>query len=316
MMNTKLSNIVSIISNNRYNDYQHFQKNTPIILERYLAKRKFSKAFIDLLNLSKNIIKTPIKTVIKDPETILKIPIKTVIKHPKKQKNIISPKKINIKKKFNFTENTLFNKIIKEEDLYIIKVKKSRYDFYSEIFMKAIDKLFCVLPDEESISYLKDIKYKILETFNKKNLYKMHNYSTKNFKKSDLDDVFANNKPIKFSMLKVFADVFHCNLVYLEKDTINFITRFVDNLAIIVLNEDERYIYCLRTKNKNTYIRAESIKKYFNVNQILNAVELEKQSLEKLQNFSRMKNIDYKKKGKTKKINKTKKELIDELIKI
>ena len=144
----------------------------------------------------------------------------------------------------------------------------------------------------------------------------MHNYSTKNFKKSDLDDVFANNKPIKFSMLKVFADVFHCNLVYLEKDTINFITRFVDNLAIIVLNEDERYIYCLRTKNKNTYIRAESIKKYFNVNQILNAVELEKQSLEKLQNFSRMKNIDYKKKGKTKKINKTKKELIDELIKI
>ena len=54
----------------------------------------------------------------------------------------------------------------------MVKVSKTKYDPYSEVFMKAIDKLYCVLPKEESINYLKKIKYKVVEDFNKKNIYK------------------------------------------------------------------------------------------------------------------------------------------------
>lgn len=303
-MKNKLTNILSIICNNRYNSYDHLQNKCQVVLTSYSCKSKFSKLFNDLLKLCKNIKH--------ETYVINKPPIKKIV-----TKKIPQPvTKLNIKKIYNFTNNTLFNVIIKDLDLYMIKVNKMRYDVYSEIFMKAVDKLYCVLPKEESIGYLKKIKYSVIEEFNKKNLYKLYNYSPKNFKKSELDDVFGNNKPIKFSMLKIFADVFNCNLIYLENNNVEFITKFVDNLAVIIITEDASHVYCLRTKDKSGYIRAEQLIEKFKINRKLNKTELTEMPLNKLQNFSRMKNIDYKKQGKTKKINKTKQELIDELYRL
>jgi len=306
-MNKKLTDIISIIDNNRYNNYEYLQKNTKIILDSSIVKHRFTKLFNDLLQLCKNVKRykpSITEPVIEEKKTVSKI------EHPLKSTPVIG--KI-IRKIPNFTQNALFNVLMKKYDLYMIKVRKVRYDPYSEVFMKAVDKLYCVLPQEESINYLKKVKYEVVEEFNKKNIYKMFNYSAKHFKKSELDDIFGNNKPVRLSMLKVFADVFNCNLIYLENTTIKFITKFVDNLAIVVLTEDRDNIYCLRTKGVNSYIRSEILKESLGVNIKLYAEQLTKTPLDKLQNLSRMKNIDHKKQGKTKKINKTRQELIDEI---
>ena len=303
-MNKKISSIISIIGNNRYNNYEHFQKNTTILLPTNIVKQRFSKLFLDLLHICKNI----------------KNDKKIVIRRTDSEKNVTSliPPNIvkRITKKSKFTNNKLFNDIINKYDFYMVKVSKTKYDPYSEVFMKAIDKLYCVLPKEESINYLKKIKYKVVEDFNKKNIYKLYNYSAKHFKKSELDDIFGNNKPVRLSMLKVFADVFNCNLVYLEDSVVKFITKFVDNLAIIVIMEDKDHVYCLRTKKSDCYIRSETLRGELGVNIKLYSDKLAKTPLGELQNLSRMKNIDYKKHGKTKKINKTRQELIDELCRI
>jgi len=315
-MNKKLADIISIISNNRYNNYEHLQKNTKILLEPQLIKTSFTEVFKELLHLCKNVkinkneksTHIPNKTVNK---TVSKTVSKTVNKIIQLPKNSIFRQKIP-----NFTNNKLFNILIKKYNLYMIKVSKTRYDPYSEICMKALDKVYCVLPKEESISYLKKIKYRVVEDFNKKNIYRLYNYSSKHFKKSELDDIFSNNRPIRPSMLKVFADVFNCNLVYLENSNVKFITKFVDNLAMIIITEDQNNIYCLRTKKSHGYIRSEILKEDLGVNINFYSEKLAKTSLDVLQNLSRMKNINCKKQGKTKKINKTRQELIDELCRL
>lgn len=317
-MNKKLSNIISIIKNNRYNNYEHLQKNATVLIKSNAAIPRFSKLFNDLLQLSKKVKQNAYSIT---TEFKKKIPFKKTNVSNSNKKHLSFPKPITVVKSIvkkipAFTNNAFFNTIIKKYDLYMVKVSKSRYDPYAEILMKALDRIYCVLPKEESISYLKKIKYEVVKEFNKKSLYKLYNYSPKHFKKSDLDDIFGNNKPVRPSMLKVFADVFNCNLVYLENYEVKFITKFVDNLALIVITEDINNIYCLRTKDTSGYIRSEILRDALGVNIKLYSDKLAKIPLGKLQNLSRMKNIDYKKPGKTKKINKTRQELIDELCQI
>jgi hypothetical protein len=312
-MNKKLTHIISIIKNNRYNNYEHLQKNAAMLIKSTAATHRFSKLFNDLLQLSKKVKQnTRVHNTI---ELKKKADLKKPIKHTPVSQPIPLVKTI-IKKIPAFTNNPLFNTLMTKYDLYMVKVNKSRYDPYAEILMKALDRIYCVLPKEESISYLKKIKYEVVKEFNKKSIYKLYNYSPKHFKKSDLDDIFGNNKPVRASMLKVFADVFNCNLVYLENYEVKFITKFVDNLALIVITEDINNIYCLRTKNASGYIRSETLRDALGVNIKLYSDKLAKIPLGKLQNLSRMKNLDYKKPGKTKKINKTRQELIDELCRI
>ena len=308
-MNKKLTDIISIIRNNRYNSYNDAQKNSPVSLIPKVSKYKFTKLFNDLLQLGKHIKHVrPIGNKKHVERTINNKIAQTQIVPPviKKTVRIIS----------KFTNNALFNVLIKQFDFYMIKVRKTHYDFYSEIFMKALDKLYCLLPKEESLNYLKKIKYNVIDEFNKKHFYKLYNYSPKHFKKSELDDIFGNNKLVRFNMLKVFADVFNCNLIYLENSSIKFITKFVDNSAVVILTEDDGHVYCLRTKDKRGYIRSSNLKKVLGVDIKLYPEKLTKTPLSELQNLSRMKNIDYKKQGKTKKINKTREELIDELCRL
>ena len=320
-MNKKLNNILSTIKNNRYNNFDSIQKNAPITLTKYLMGSKFTGLFNDLLKICKG-SRTHTDDSTKKEKRITKtdkVPHQPIVIYPINSTvpsivPSIAPSIVPSTIRYKFTPNLLFNKIIKDLDFYIIKVKKKRYDVYSEVFMKAIDKLYCILPEKESINYLKKIKYKVIEQFNKKNLYKLFNYSAKDFKKSDLDDIFASNKPIKLSMLKVYANVFNCNLIYLNNKDILFMTRFVDNLTTVILTEDTDCIYCLRNKNKNSFIRGARLKEVLGINRSLLEKNISSMGLPALQNLSRMKNIDYKKDGKTRKINKTKQELISGLI--
>ena len=166
-----------------------------------------------------------------------------------------------------------------------------------------------------TIQHLKNIKYNVVENFNKHNLYKINNFSSKDFKKSDIDDVFANNKNITFNMLKIYGIVFQTNIIYIDKNDIQFMTNFIPNRVSIILTEDNDYLYSIKIRGV-PYIRGERLMNILDINRVIRHQNINSFNLKKLQNLCKMKNMDYRKMGKTKKINKTKEELVKELCNI
>lgn len=237
------------------------------------------------------------------------------VKKDNKQKTTKSYEKNT---QFSDTSNiNSINKIIQTNpDFSILSTKKiDNKDNYSLAFFRTIDSSFRLSQDERfNIEYIKKHKIKAIDVFNKQGFYKKFSYSSKDFKKSDLENAFAMNLNISLTMIKVYANIFRINFVYknVDDNVYSFMTRFEPNNATFLMIEDRNHIYTIFNK-KSTFIRGSELSSLLNLNIDYSSKSLEKLKLEDLQNIAKMKNKDIKKQGKTSKINKTKEELIQEI---
>lgn len=222
------------------------------------------------------------------------------------------------KKSFRKTErieksNILYlDNLTKNKDLKLIySVKKG--DYFSDIFFKSIDPLYDTLYYYEKKEYIKKFKLKIIDIFNKQLFYKKYDYSTKDFKKSDLDHYFTSNLPITLGMLKVYADVLSVNLIYKNTNNTNqYLNRFDPNRATVLIYESNDKIYSV--KSSTTYVRGIILKNFIKFDQKPIKEILQKMKINELHNIARMLNLSTKKKGKVGKINKKKDDLIEEIL--
>jgi len=300
-MYKKLNNILNTISKNNYNNYDDLQVDTTIFVKEYSLNKTFSVGFKKILKFSKEVKFGP--EIKLRTNKVTDIQIKTTT--PQKKRVIKSTKIL--------TKNIIYNKLLENQKHFTTKISKKNYDAYSEVFFKSIDNQLCVLPKIEYIGYLKKMKQNIVVDFNKENYYKLYNYSSKYFKKSDIDDVFVNNKAVSIRMLRVYADVLCINLIYIQNGDIDFINPYRNNFVTVVIYEGSEYLYSI--KSLNSFIRGSEIKSILIKYIKLEPRHLNRLSLDRLQNLSRMQNLDYKKDGKTRKINKTREELIGQLSK-
>ena len=217
------------------------------------------------------------------------------------QSNIQLPKSIQIYKEYDF-----------------IKIDKSINDCYTQLFMRSVDPVFKSIRDRKFIYHtLKNIKIKVIDIFNKQDLYKKYEFSTKDFKKSDLEEKCMSNQPLTINMVKVIACILDVNLIYknldLDKAKYQYMTAFLENRATILMFEYNNQLFSIQSKNNN-YIRGSELLKYLNFKKIYTEIEISKFNLDEIQNISKMKNINIKKDGKSGKINKKKDELIKEIV--
>ena len=184
--------------------------------------------------------------------------------------------------------------------------------------MKSIDPIFRSLSDKKYIeNLLKHLKIKLIDIFNKQEFYQKYEFSTKDFKKSELEETFMTNLPITLYMLKIFANIFDTNLIYKnlnqDKSTYQYLNNFISNRVTVILFDYDNKIFSIVPKNGN-YIRGEDLAKYLGYKNSFTEPDLLKCNLDKIQNLSKMKNICIKKQGKTGKINKKKEDLIKEIL--
>lgn len=283
-MNFKLKNLTKNLSHIPYYDYSNLQTKGLSQIIKYLPVSKFTQNLKEIINHVK-----------KELVTISKKVIRTPIQNKKKDYKVC----------------TLFNRILNNEDVYLIKQSKDTIDPYTRVFMCALDSQIRFMNSHEFNKYIKPAKYTFITEFNTNNYYSKYNYSPKNFKKSDLDDIFANNKPLPLNMLCIIANVLSVNLVYINTSNLpEYFTNFIEDWVTIVIFETNSDIFTIHSK-KTQYIRGVDIKKYINIP----FSSLSDRSMPELHNLCRMKNIEYKKMGKTKKINKLKCELVCDLLK-
>ena len=222
--------------------------------------------------------------------------------------------------KYKYQNNIYsINKIIeKQPDLGVFVHKKNNYlDNYSLSIFKTLDSKIRNSSDRVYNNlYLKNMKIKCIDIFNKQQYYKKYSYSSKDFKKSDLENVFSMNLSITLPMIKVYANIFGFNIIYKDIDSkYQYFTRFIKENCTILMVEDNSNIYTLYDKSQ-MFIRGITLSNILEINKKFDEKNLSKSKLCEIQNIAKMKNIDVKKNGKTGKINKTKQELIDEIIKI
>jgi len=210
---------------------------------------------------------------------------------------------LSLKKKDKFNE---YKKIIKR--------KRKLEDNYTILILKYLDSEFNLFRNEEDIeNYLKSFKLSIIDEFVKKNIYSKYNYSIKDFKKSDADELLVNNRIIPRKMTKIFGDVLDLNLVFINKGETEFITSFLqERVTIVIIEEDDQYETII--KNDNQYFRGSELFSKLKIS--FNVYELEKENLCYIQNLARMYNLNIKKEGKIKYVNKLKAELIQEIMEI
>jgi hypothetical protein len=209
------------------------------------------------------------------------------------------------------------NKILSKNSSFGILTHpiNTRYDNYSLAFFKTIDSTFRNSNDYYyNSNHLKQMKVKVIDIFNKQSFYKKFSYSSKDFKKSDLDNTFAMNLHITRNMLKVYCNVFRINFVYKTIESgFQFLTRFDKNNATLILLEDKNALYTVYNKS-STFIRGSELSDVLEINKKYTESTLNKMKLDELQNIAKKNDKDVKKQGKTSKINKTKEEIISELI--
>ena len=201
----------------------------------------------------------------------------------------------------------ILNNII-DDNMMIIELSKTD-DYYSNIFFSSICSDFSILSIDEKKDFIKKIKLEIITKFSKENYcYRDCDYSTKLFKKSELDEVFSFNKNITVSMLKVYADVFNTNCVYIYNNNIEFLNKFNKSNATILVEETNQKIYTL-VKPKS-YIRGSECEE-LGINAQFSKSTLSTFKLDKLQNIAKMYNLNIRKKGKVGKVNISRDELIE-----
>lgn len=334
--NNKFKYLVDELKNkNRNYLIDEFQKNSSQKLfyqESKFIKKELHLLFKKIIKSNKNSNLNEIPQLVKENKKlsndnlIIKRKNRPIIENPidsinleKRQENTLSipelkdDMNLNEKKKYTHSNLSKFS-----EKFNIIEYVKTNHDIYSIILCKYIDPIFRNYKDKNTINdYLKHFKIKIIDIFNKQDFYRNKFYSFKDFKKSDLDDIFINNKMISLSMIKVYCDVLNINLVYQHLDEavtkFNFMNNFISKRATLVLFENKSKLFIVTSLNKYL-IRGEDISNLLHINKKFSKQELEKYKLDDLQNISKMKNICIKKDGKISKINKLKEELIEEII--
>lgn len=204
--------------------------------------------------------------------------------------------------------NSTINKIKElNKDYYTFSITKDG-DYYSSSVFSYLSKVFNVAPETTKNEMLKDIKLDIITKFNKENYYKNYDYSIKHFKKSDADEKLSCNLPITSKMIKIYGDIFNINIVLINGDINEFVTKFNRNNATLVIEENSKNLIVLMTKQK--FIRGDELVDILQIDKKYDQKELEKSKLDVLQNIAKMKNINIRKAGKTGKINVKKEELI------
>ena len=318
LFNSKNSNNLNftIMSElNQKKNVKHSKTNT----NTYLNKgSKFDKNKPSKHNLNYNFDNLGNKTKFKhnsDITTPTDISISKSINHKYESKSNL--------KSIDFSNETHSNiqlpksiQIFKEYDF--IKIDKSINDCYTQLFMRSVDPVFKSIRDKKFIYHtLKNVKIKVIDIFNKQDLYKKYEFSTKDFKKSDLEEKCMSNQPLTINMVKVIACILDVNLIYknldLDKAKYQYMTAFLENRATILMFEYNNQLFSIQSKNKN-YIRGSELLKYLNFKKIYTEIEISKFSLDEIQNISKMKNINIKKDGKSGKINKKKDDLIKEIV--
>ena len=204
--------------------------------------------------------------------------------------------------------NTTINKLKElNKDYYTFSITKDG-DYYSSAVFSYLSKVFNVAPETTKNEMLKDIKLDIITKFNKENYYKNYDYSIKHFKKSDADEKLSCNLPITSKMIKIYGDIFNINIVLINGDINEFVTKFNRNNATLVIEENSKNLVVLMTKQN--FIRGEELVDILQIDKKYDQKELEKSKLDVLQNLAKMKNMNIRKAGKTGKINVKKEELI------
>jgi len=203
---------------------------------------------------------------------------------------------------------------IKEQDqnIFIIQLKKEG-DYLSKLFFSSLSNLFYMMNPIDQLQELKQIKSKLINTFNQENYYKEYDYSTKHFKKIEADDVFSNNRPITINMLKIYGDILNVNVVFIQSNKIDYITKFNIKNATVILSENNNLVYTYTSTLSPPFIRGSMLVDILCTNKKYSKNELEKKKLDELQNIAKMNNLNIKKMGKVSKINITKLELINML---
>jgi len=325
--NKGLNNIITSLSKIKYLSYEHIQLNAKVKLNYNNKRNTNSSLFKELIGYVKTKLSSHGKNhaqlsntnqyITKCNIVQQKIPQKVQQKIPQKVQQKI-PQKVQQKFIQNIVQKQnigapVFGDIMRDGLLQISLTKRSS-DFYSQIFFRAINDELDVFTDKEIVNYLKNIKYKVIEAFYAGDIYKRLDYSSKDFKKSELDNVFANNLSVSLRMLRVYGDVLKVNVVYIHSEGMSatFLTFYNKDKATVIIAEDNYSVYALRNK-VGGFIRGKEFYKYLYNKNNHSKDELDKFNISSLQNICKLRTIDYKKKGKTKRINKTKKELIEAL---
>ena len=314
--NKGLNNILDALSRIKYQSYEHIQLRAKVKLNCDNTKKpRHTSLFKELIGHIKTVLSSNSKSKNKTAPNTINNKLcqgKTILGH--------QPRKITIQhnahKTVVKTPGTVpaFKNIL-TNDMTQIALSKNRSDFYSQIFFQAINSELDVFTDKEMVNYIKDIKYKVTEAFYAGNIYKRLDYSPKDFKKSELDNIFANNLSVPLRMLRVYGDVFGANIVYINPESqFTFLTFYDKEKATVVITEDNYSIYTVRNK-VDCFIRGKEFYTYLYNKNNPGLDSLEKFNIVNLQNICKLRSVVYKKKGKTKRVNKTKKELISELFK-
>tara|TARA_B100001093_G_scaffold486382_1_gene521642 strand:+ start:3306 stop:4280 length:975 start_codon:yes stop_codon:yes gene_type:complete len=200
------------------------------------------------------------------------------------------------------------NKIINEISVRTkseIKFIDKKNDYLSYAYFNSLSGKFYILNDFEKKAKLKDMKIYIINKFAKENFYKHFHYTSRYFKKSELDNVFMNNLPLTDFMLKVYSDIFNTNTILIDNQ-IKFISNFIPNRTTVIIYQDKYQVFYL---NNKSYFRGFEIQQFlpkFNYTE----EELNSKKLDELFNIAKSKNIKLKKKGKSDLINCKKNEII------
>jgi len=299
-------------TNSKENMLSKFQQEKNYIIV-FPVKSKYNKSLLNLFNSLKGIQRNykefkytdrSYNTKLNDNIELNKQKDKISIKSKSNSLQAISNTAIQISYLKSLV-NTLTNIDI------ICSLKKG--DFYSDIYFKSIDPLYNTLDYYEKKKYIKDVKLKSIDIFNKQQFYKKYNYSTKDFKKSNLDHIFTGNLPITLGMLKVYSDILSINLIYKNiTNSSQYMNGFNKNRVTIIIYEANDKIYTLR--RKGTFLRGLELKNFLKFEHKPIKEILEKMKINEVQNTARMLNISTKKPGRVNKINKTKDEVIREIL--
>ena len=294
-----------------YNYSLAFQTN---LNKQHFLESLFKKTFYSNSLVSRperSIVKTQQEVVVNRPnptikkELVVDIPnpiVKKVLEQKSLKEDIVyKPKYIS----------ELLEKLSKQ--FIVLETRKNSYDRYSTAYFQCLSDNFAISQDKQSM--LKEIKLEIITIFRKEQLYKQGIYSTKDFKKSDIDEILTENRDIPMKMLKVYGDVLNTNVVYINLDDMSttYLNTYVDRRATVLIAEDRDKLYSIKHRN-NKYILGSELKGYLSSNAKIDLANLEKKLLEEIQNIALSMGISIKKTGKTGLINKKKEEIIEEIV--
>ncbi len=313
-------------TNNNYNN-NNYKSNTNIVHDikcNIDAGSSDDDGFIEVVNKKRKKNKTLSSTNDSSGNSLYinKIDDKLINLESKSINSSLNTKPIAKNNEFKKYDNDLLNKLNTDENLIILEYLENKDDVFAYLCFDSICDDFYIKSFKDKQNLLREYKIDCVSIFNKENLFKECNFTSKECKKAEIDEYFIENKKIPLCMLKVIGSVLNLNIVYIENKQIPvYLNKFNSNNATILVYKLNNKYYTI--KPKKGLIRGEFIKKLLNELKIgientislKNKDSLDKMKLEELQNIANSLNIDIKKDGKTGKVNIKKEELIEIILK-